>query len=45
MRIGIQLARTIPSGDGAELANWTALRKLGAKRFDRLLPRPRARAS
>ena len=38
VRIGIQLARTIPSSDGAELANWTALRQLGAKRFDRLLP-------
>jgi penicillin G amidase len=38
VRIGIQLARTIPSSDGAELDNWTALRKLGAKRFDRLLP-------
>jgi penicillin amidase len=37
-RIGVQLARTIPSGDGDELGNWTALRKLGAKRFDRLLP-------
>jgi penicillin amidase len=38
VRIGIQLARTIPSSDGAELGNWTALRKLGAKRFDTLLP-------
>src|SRR3954454_1931742 len=36
--IGVQLARTIPSGDGNELANWTALRKLGAKRFKALLP-------
>src|SRR3954453_15526377 len=36
--IGVQLARTIPSGDGNELANWIALRKLGAKRFDALLP-------
>lgn len=38
IRIGVQLARTIPSGDGAELANWTALRKLGARRFSSLLP-------
>jgi penicillin G amidase len=36
--IGVQLARTIPSSDGAELANWEALRKLGPKRFARLLP-------
>jgi acyl-homoserine lactone acylase PvdQ len=36
--IGVQLARTIPSGDGAEIANWEALRKLGAKRFKALLP-------
>jgi penicillin amidase len=36
--IGVQLARTIPSGDGRELENWTALRKLGANRFNRLLP-------
>jgi penicillin amidase len=36
--IGVQLARTVPSGDGAELANWRALRALGAKRFDRYLP-------
>ena len=36
--IGVQLARTIPSGDGNELANWEALRKLGPKRFNRLLP-------
>ncbi len=40
VRIGIQLARTIPSSDGAELDNWTALRKLGAKRFDRAAARP-----
>jgi penicillin amidase len=38
VRIGIQLARTIPSGDGAELQNWAALRAVGAKRFDRYLP-------
>ncbi len=36
--IGIQLARTIPNGDGQELLNARALRALGAKRFDRLLP-------
>jgi penicillin G amidase len=36
--IGVQLARTIPSGDGNELANWEALRKLGPKRFNSLLP-------
>jgi penicillin G amidase len=36
--IGVQLARTIPSDDGRELENWTALRKLGAKRFNRYLP-------
>ena len=36
--IGVQLARTIPSSDGTELENWEALRKLGAKRFARLLP-------
>ena len=36
--IGVQLARTIPSSDGTELANWEALRKLGPKRFAKLLP-------
>jgi penicillin G amidase len=36
--IGVQLARTIPSDDGAELDNWAALRKLGPKRFAKLLP-------
>jgi penicillin G amidase len=36
--VGVQLARTIPSDDGRELENWTALRKLGAKRFNRYLP-------
>jgi penicillin G amidase len=36
--IGVQLARTIPSGDGNELANWEALHKLGPKRFNSLLP-------
>jgi acyl-homoserine lactone acylase PvdQ len=36
--IGVQLARTIPSGDGRELENWRALRRLGAKRFNAFLP-------
>ncbi|HEX6715301.1 MAG TPA: penicillin acylase family protein [Thermoleophilaceae bacterium] len=38
LRIGVLLARTIPSGDGNELANLAALRKLGAKRFAQYLP-------
>jgi hypothetical protein len=36
--IGVQLARTIPSGDGRELENWRALRALGRRRFAQLLP-------
>ena len=40
--VGVQLARTIPSDDGRELENLKALRKLGAKRFNRLLPLRRA---
>jgi penicillin G amidase len=36
--IGVQLARTTPSDDGRELQNWQALRRLGARRFSRLLP-------
>jgi penicillin G amidase len=36
--IAVQLARTIPSGDGRELENWAALRRLGPRRFDRMLP-------
>jgi penicillin amidase len=40
--IGVQLARTIPSDDGRELENWEALRKLGSRRFERLLPLRRA---
>lgn len=36
--IGVQLARTTPSDDGRELENWQALRRLGARRFNRLLP-------
>jgi penicillin G amidase len=38
LRIGVLLARTIPSGDGNELDNLRALRALGAKRFATLLP-------
>jgi penicillin amidase len=38
VRIGIQLARTIPSSDGAELENWQMLRSIGTKRFAALLP-------
>ncbi len=37
-RIGVFLARTVPSGDGAEIENARALKELGAKAFDRLLP-------
>ncbi len=37
-RIGVLLARTIPSGDGNELDNLRALRALGPKRFSKLLP-------
>jgi acyl-homoserine lactone acylase PvdQ len=40
--VGVQLARTIPSDDGRELENWAALRKLGARRFNRYLPLRRA---
>src|SRR4051794_15376872 len=36
--IGVNLGRTVPSGDGHELADWRALRALGAKRFAKLLP-------
>src|SRR3954469_6300227 len=38
LRIGVLLARTIPSGDGNEIDNLAALRKLGAKRFAQYLP-------
>jgi penicillin G amidase len=38
LRIGVLLARTIPSGDGNELDNARALRALGPKRFAQLLP-------
>nr|MBA2793527.1 penicillin acylase family protein [Thermoleophilaceae bacterium] len=37
-RIGILLARTVPSGDGAEIENARALREIGSKAFDKLLP-------
>jgi penicillin G amidase len=37
-RVGVQLARTIPSGDGNELENARALKTLGARRFTDLLP-------
>src|ERR687897_322515 len=38
VRIGVLLARTIPSGDGNELNNLRALRALGPRRFAELLP-------
>lgn len=37
-RIGILLARTVPSGDGNELDNARAFGDIGARSFDRLLP-------
>jgi penicillin amidase len=37
-RVGVFLARTVPSGDGAELANAAALDQLGPKSFGELLP-------
>ena len=37
-RVGVFLARTVPSGDGEELNNARALRRLGARAFQRLLP-------
>jgi penicillin amidase len=43
-RVSIRVARTIPSGDGQELANARALRALGRRAFAELLPlRPRGR--
>lgn len=36
--IGVFLARTVPSGDGEELANMRALAALGRRRFNDLLP-------
>ena len=38
LRIGVLLARTIPSGDGNELENLAALRKLGPTKFADYLP-------
>jgi penicillin G amidase len=38
LRVGVFLARTIPSGDGLELDNAHALRTIGASAFNRLLP-------
>ena len=37
-RIGVFLARTVPSGDGNELANARALAAIGPKAFDKLHP-------
>ena len=37
-RVGIFLARTVPSGDGGELRNALALADVGPKAFNRLLP-------
>ena len=36
--IGVYLARTVPSDNGEELNNFKALRALGPKLFDKLLP-------
>ena len=38
LRVGVFLARTIPSGDGLELDNAHALRTIGTRAFNRLLP-------
>lgn len=38
LRIGDFLLRTVPSDDGNELANLAALRALGPKRFQKVLP-------
>ncbi len=38
LRVGVLLARTIPSGDGLELDNAHALQSIGAKAFSKLLP-------
>jgi penicillin G amidase len=38
LRVGVFLARTIPSGDGLELDNAHALNAIGARAFNRLLP-------
>jgi acyl-homoserine lactone acylase PvdQ len=37
-RVGVFLGRTVPSGDGQELANGTALRAIGRRSFDLLHP-------
>ena len=37
-RVGVYLARTVPSGDGVELENARALQRLGARAFVKLLP-------
>jgi penicillin amidase len=37
-RVGIFLARTVPSGDGAELDNALALQRMGGRDFQTLLP-------
>ena len=37
-RVGIFLARTVPSSDGREIENARALRELGSSGFDKLLP-------
>jgi penicillin G amidase len=38
LRIGVVLARTVPTGDGMEMANLAALRAFGLRLFQRLLP-------
>jgi penicillin amidase len=38
LRVGVFLARTVPSGDGLELDNAHALRSVGPRAFNRLLP-------
>lgn len=38
LRIGVLLARTIPTGDGEELDNLAALRAFGPNTFQRILP-------
>jgi acyl-homoserine lactone acylase PvdQ len=38
LRIGVLLARTIPSGDGMELDNARALKAIGPKAFSKILP-------
>ena len=38
LRVGVLLARTIPSGDGLELDNARALQSIGPKAFSKLLP-------